>query len=132
MIIASAILAETLPDPNSYAAIGWVCVILAALAFGINQVMELVNRARGKAPHPPNAQLEAAVEAVAERVATLEEWKERLIAKMEDDKTAVIQAGEDRASRIHQHIEADRNATDKKINELPERIISILKNTGAI
>lgn len=124
--------AETLPDPGSYAAIGWVCVITASAAFGFNQVLELANRARGKAPHPPNAQLEVTLEAVAQRVAALEEWKDELIAKLDHDKTAVIQAGEQRASRIHEHIEKDRTEMERKIGELPDRIISILRNTGAI
>ena len=126
------ILANTLPDPSNYAALGWGCVILATLAFGANQILELVNRARGKAPHPPNAQLQEALAAVAERVLALENWKEELITKLDQDKTAVIKAGEDRASKIHEHIEADRRDMEKKIDRLPESIISILRNTGAI
>ena len=125
-------LAETLPSPDSYSAIGWLCVILATLAFGVNQLLELVARARGKAPHPPNAQLSAAQEALETRVAALEQWKDELISKMDADKTAVILAGEQRASRIHEHIEKDRTAMEQKIENMPERIIAILRNTGAI
>jgi hypothetical protein len=124
--------ADTLPDPNSYAAIGWGCVILAAIAFGLNQGLELVNLARGKAPHPPNAQLEAAVQAVAERVRALEDWKESLMAKLDADKMDVLNAGENRASGLHKHIEDDRKEVDRKIDNLPERIINILKQTGAL
>lgn len=126
------ILSEALPAPDSYAAIGWVVVILASCAFGFNQVLELVNRARGKAPHPPNSQLEMSIGEIDRRVTVLEEWKDKLAIKMDADKTEILQAGQEREARILLQINTDRGLTDGKIDRLPERIIAILKNTGAI
>lgn len=42
-----------MPDPNSYAAIGWIIVGLAALVTIINQVLRLVDRLRPEKPQPP-------------------------------------------------------------------------------
>ncbi len=126
------IIAETLPSPDSYTAIGWLCVIIASCAFGFNQVLELVNQARGKAPHPPNAQLEMSIDEIGRRVEALEEWKDQLTLKLEGDKQEILAAGEKRAVDIHAHIERDRKELDVKITSLPESIISILKNCGAI
>ncbi len=126
------ILSEALPSPDSYTAIGWLCVIIASCAFGFNQVLELVNRARGKAPHPPNAQLEMSIDEIGRRVEALEEWKDQLTEKLERDKQQILDAGENRAVAIHEHIDRDRKELDAKITNLPESIISMLKNTGAI
>jgi hypothetical protein len=78
-------LAGTLPDPNDFASIGWFCVIAAAVAFGINQVWELVNRAKGKAPHPPNSQLEAGQLELARRVELLEDLHDQFASKKSFD-----------------------------------------------
>ena len=59
-------LAETLPDPNSFASIGWVVVILAAIAFGANSVLDLVSRMRGDNNKPTQIAQPLAVELVEE------------------------------------------------------------------
>jgi len=45
-----------LPDPASYQAVGWLVVIVAGIATGVNQVLKLVDRVKGKgnliAPQP--------------------------------------------------------------------------------
>ena len=91
-------------------------------------VMEL----RGDAAHPPNPQLGQSIKEMTRRVESLERWREQLVTKLEADKVEVINAGEHRASRLHEHIEKDRVEMERKIESLPERIIAILKNTGAI
>lgn len=123
---------ETLPDPNSYAAIGWLMVIVASAAFGANQLLELVRRARGKEQHPPNGELNTNLKQLNIRVRQLEDWRNELARKLEEDKQVVLQAGEERAVRIHEHIERDRQHIDDRLDSMPDRIIATLKNTGAI
>ena len=97
-------LAETLPDPNSYPSIGWAVVILAALALGGNQIWEIINRMRGDAPEPPNGQLAQSVKQLNARMKILETWRGSLTAKMEEDKNQILAAGEHRAEKIHDRI----------------------------
>ena len=66
------------------------------------------------------------------RLLTLENWRHGLIEKMETDKREIVDAGEQRASRIHEHIENDRREMDRKIESLFDRIIATLKNMGKI
>jgi hypothetical protein len=119
-------MSEVLPDPNKFSSLGWWIVsgsiVLGAALFGVNQLMELVARWRGDAPEPPNAQLQQSVKALNARVRQLEEWREKLIAKMEEDKLEMLQAGEERASRIHQHIESDRRECDEKLEKLRTQV----------
>lgn len=115
-------MAEVLPDPSSFSSIGWVIVILAALAFGVNAVLDLVARMRGDSPEPPNAQIQQSVKQLNARVKVLEEWRERIIAKLESDKMEMLEAGENRASRIHEHIESDRRERDAKIEALRKEV----------
>ena len=83
---------------------------------------------------PPESLLELgqSIKEMTRRVESLERWREQLVTKLEADKVEVINAGEHRASRLHEHIEKDRVEMERKIESLPERIIAILKNTGAI
>lgn len=66
------------------------------------------------------------------RVGDLEAWRDGLIDKLESDKVELLTAGEDRASRLHEHIETDRRELENKINVLPDRLIAMLRNLGAI
>jgi len=68
----------------------------------------------------------------ARRIQELEDWRRDLIKKLDADKAEMMRAGEERASRIHEHIEKNRGETDRKIEALPNNIIAMLKNTGAI
>ena len=128
-----------LPGPilaeSQFAAPEQIAAWLASAAFFIwfcllvkKAVMEL----RGNEAHPPNPQLGQSIKEINRRVESLERWREQLITKLEADKMEVIQAGEQRASRIHEHIEKDRVEMERKIETLPERIFAMLKNTGAI
>jgi hypothetical protein len=81
---------------------------------------------------PTNSILARDMKSLGHRVKALEDWRGQLISKLEEDKTEMLQAGEDRASRIHAHIEADRRTMDQRIDALPDRVIATLRNTGAI
>jgi hypothetical protein len=124
-----------LPAPESYSAIGWVCVIGAALAFGMNQILELVNRARGKAPSPPNAQLESEQREIKRRVKVLEDWKDSLIQKLDADKDEIIRAGEAREKILSSQIRDMGRRIDTvqgDILNLPNEFMALLANARNI
>jgi hypothetical protein len=80
---------------------------LGCLAFGLmlfNEGAKFVDRIRGKAPHPPNEQLEFSVAVMDRRVSKLEEDSARIWGKMEADKTEILRAGELRAEKLHNRI----------------------------
>jgi hypothetical protein len=80
---------------------------LGCLAFGLmlfNEGAKFVDRIRGKAPHPPNEQLEFSVAAMDRRVCKLEEESAKIRAKMEADKSEILRAGELRAEKLHNRI----------------------------
>jgi hypothetical protein len=121
-------LADSLPDPNSYTAIGWWCVIgavvVGALLLGANQLWDMVDRARGKAPHPPNSQLESDARDIKRRVKILEEWRDTLMdkigEKLEADKQEILTAGEKREEKLSEDIKdvredlKDKHAVNEK------------------
>jgi hypothetical protein len=119
------ILAETLPDPNSFASIGWVVVILAALAFGGNSVLDLVGRLRGdndKAtqiePNPlpvqkiwPSATIIELKDAIGRtdlrldrHDAEIREIREILRKEIPEIERRLSEAGEERAVKLHARI----------------------------
>lgn len=92
---------------------------------------------------PGNDILARDLKAMNHRVRTLEDWRQQLIAKLDDDKSEVIEAGEERARRIYAHVDEVRrelsasidkkhSENSKRIDDLPDKIISTLKNAGAI
>ena len=126
------LLAETTTDFTAPAHIaGWLACA-AFLIWFLLLVKRGVTELRGEAAHPPNPQLGQSIKEINRRVESLERWREQLVTKLEADKVEVINAGEHRASRLHEHIEKDRMEMERKIESLPERLIAILKNTGAI
>lgn len=122
----------TIPDdPYNASAIGWWCVIAAAVAFGINQVWELVNRARGDAPHPPNSQLESDQKDLRRRVKILEEWKDTLIEKLDADKTEIMAAGALRETNLTNQITAIGTRVDDmqdSLAKIPNEFMALLAN----
>ena len=84
---------------------GW----LGCLAFGLmlfNEGAKFVERIRGKRPHPPNEQLDLSVSQMERRVSRLEEDSSKVWTKMEADKTELLLAGEHRAEKLHNRINA--------------------------
>jgi hypothetical protein len=66
------------------------------------------------------------------RIAALELWRAELGPQMEKDRRELVKENEDRAARIHSHIEMDRRAMDQKIDGIFDRIIATLKNANLI
>ncbi len=78
------------------------CLAFALMLF--NESSKLVDKIRGKSPHPPNEQLEFSVSAIDRRVCRLEEESQRIWTRMEADKTEILLAGELRAEKLHNRI----------------------------
>lgn len=108
---------------------GWLLVAAASLAIAINQVLKLTDRFRGEPPQPANPQLGQSVNELDRRVTMLERWQREVAEKMEADKIEIMNAGEQRASRIHQHIEQDRTETTRKIDELKANVVRQFQDT---
>ena len=126
------LLAETTTDftaPEHIA--GWLACA-AFLIWFLLLVKRGVTELRGEAAHPPNPQLGQSIKEINRRVEALEKWKEQLMTKLEEDKVEVINAGEMRASRIHEHIEKDRVEMLRIVQSQPEQIFAMLRNSGAI
>lgn len=94
------ILADANLDVAPNALVAWIgCAAFLAVFF--NQGMKIIDRIRGASPKPPNEQLQFGQDQIVQRVASLEGWRNELTAKMEQDKTEIIAAGEKRAHDIH-------------------------------
>ena len=110
-----------LPDPNSAQSIGWISLALFALAGGVNQILKLVDRFKGK---PANSELHQNFETLVAqnketraRVIALENWRLGLSAQLEEDKQEILDAGEKRKDELQ-----------KQINELPGKIVVDILN----
>ena len=79
-----------------------------------------------------NREIQRDLKAMNHRLIALEQWRGQLLSKMDNDKSEVIEAGEDRARRIYTHVEDVRKEIDNKITRLPNELVALLKNTGAI
>ena len=80
------------------------CLAFALMLF--NEAAKFVDRIRGNAPHPPNEQLDYSVAQIDRRVTRLEEDSAKIWAKMEADKMEILVAGEHRAEKLHDRINA--------------------------
>lgn len=120
---------------------------LACLAFVVmlvNGGFKLTDRITGRkqeiAPQPfavtgtplGNAEIQRDLKSMNHRLKSLEDWRSDLTAKMDENKTEILAAGEERAVRIYDHVDNVRRELDAKIDAIPERVIATLKNTGAI
>jgi hypothetical protein len=66
------------------------------------------------------------------RILQLEKTSNELLKKLDADKQEILDAGEERGDKIKDHVEAVRRELDEKIDNIPDRVIATLKNTGAI
>ena len=77
---------------------------------------------------PGNGELNENLRQLDHRVRSLEDWRDQLIKKLDDDKTDLMAAGEDRARRIYRHVDEVRSELSGKIESMPSRIIADLRN----
>lgn len=79
-----------------------------------------------------NAEMQRDLKAMNHRLVSLEQWRGQLLDKLDEDKSQVIEAGEERARRIYTHVEDVRKEIDSKITRLPNELVALLRNTGAL
>lgn len=130
---------DTIPTPTGLAS--W----LACLAFAVwllLMLLKLADRMRGKSPEPPNAQIHQSHEELRKehretraRVIQLESWRTGLSEQLLRSNEPILRAGEDREKSLATTIESVRKELDAKIQAVedkielvPERIVTMLKN----
>jgi hypothetical protein len=129
----SLTLAE-IASPSSLELGGWL-VCLAAVAFGANEVMKMIDRFAGKrheiAPQPLVVQS-------AMEYATKEELRQlrESIAEHRRDSDEGRRKIYDKMESIRLEVKEDIEGVHERINaiseEMPSRVVALLKNTGAI
>lgn len=108
--------------PASVDFAGWFGCLAFFVMF-LNGLLKLADRARGKPPQPPNAALGADFQALSQRVGRLEVQVEIIRNEMKNDRDAIMRAGEERASKIHDRI----NALGERLTEAVSEIRGELK-----
>lgn len=96
----------------------------AGLAFAvwlINQCLTLWRKMQGPAAHPPNESLDQSHKALEARVKVTEAQIQEIWTTFRSENT-----------KIRQEMNAAVDRIEDKFEKLPERIIALLKNTGAI
>jgi hypothetical protein len=95
-------------------------------------VKRTVREIRGDDPQPPNAQIGKDVKDLKRRLEILEAWRQQLIEKLDADKLEILHQGCERAAKIYMHIEEVRRELAENQNNLPDRIVALLRNAGSI
>lgn len=120
-----------LPTPTSMEIAGWILCAFA-IAGGINQILKLVERARGEAPKPPNAELAVAVSAMEARVTGVEKQIHETRIEVRgnrDQNEALIAAQTAMFSASMKDLE--RRLGDKQ-EAIPDKIVNLLRNTRGL
>ena len=128
-------LAETFAD-----GVNWSLIMQALIALGtfLAWRSSLKHEATVISPQPlsvtgtpmSNQELVRDLKAMNHRILGLENWRNELIEKMDQDKAEVIASGEQRAVKIYDHINEVRLELDGKISAMPSEIVALLRNTG--
>lgn len=121
---------------------GWL-VSAGALLWITNEIFKLAKNIRGKEPLPPNEQLELSHGALVERVDNIEGDIKGIRSELKEDRSANERHASARSSAIYKkiddmraeitaHVESVRRELSGNQNDIPDRIVAMLKNTGAI
>lgn len=114
--------ASALPDPNSYSAIGWLVVGLAALVGMGNQADAWLARHRSK---PPAGELHIANSNLAERVERLETKDEHRARELSETCKALINEGDERRRALYQKLEELRKEVKTDLKGLEDMVHKI-------
>lgn len=122
--------ADTLPDPNNFASIGWLCVITVSIITGARQVMKFVRDLKDK-PSPGEV-LERAREefqpkgdyATAENLAEIKREMTSALEKISEENQDIMKNGDDREARLQTQL----RALSQEIAAQPSKIIADLVN----
>jgi len=120
--------ADNFAPPVAIAA--WLACATFTLWF-LLLVDKAIQRLRGKAPEPPNRQLEAGQLDLNRRVTVLEEWKDGLLQKLDADKSELIAAGERREEKLSAEISGVAARVDglqAALTNIPGELMALLAN----
>lgn len=99
-------------------------------------VAKLFKEFKGKKPKPPNEQLDSSHKNLAQRVENLEERVEKNREAAEQQarvRSAGLYAKMDEVRKqTMDHTEMVRRELSSKIDDMPDRIVALLRNTGAL
>ena len=119
--------------------INWTLIFTGAMAIGTLLMWWDARKTRSvqiegqiSGTPPTNSILARDLKSLQHRVKNLEDWRGKLIEKLDDDKSEVIKAGEQREQRIRDHVDDVRRELDDKISTVPNETVALLRNTGAI
>jgi hypothetical protein len=136
LMIATTNAVTTLPDPNSPAAIGWIAVVIAAVATAANQVWKLIQNLTGKGNHrlvsPQPLEVTATKQFVTKEehdrhVALDQQEHSNLYSKVGGVERGARSAIEQAARDLRTEAKADMNAVHEKINKVDREVGAIAK-----
>jgi len=128
MILLLAEAPDNFTPPAAIAA--WLACAAFTLWF-LLLVDKAVQRVRGKAPQPPNSQLEAGQLELGRRVTVLEEWKDGLLQKLDADKSELLAAGGRREEKLSAEISGVAARVDglqAALANIPGELMALLAN----
>lgn len=106
------ILAQAMNETVSVNIAAWLAC-LAFIVVLVNGAFKLKRNATGEPAVPANPILGQNVHDITRRVKHLEDWRDGLMDKLEEDKQVILTAGEHRAAAIHDRL----TRTDHELNE---------------
>lgn len=150
LLLLAAADALTLPDPRAHESIGWYLVVTAvvvgALLAGVYYLLGAAERwqnlKRGNSPQRRDVRLLDDVmtktdcngkHAAVDNKLGLHDDEFKLVrSEMTEMEQRLSVAGEERASRIHKHIESNNAAIQSDLKMVPDRMFALLRNAGVI
>jgi septation ring formation regulator EzrA len=120
----------------------WV-VCAGAVLFLINQGMELVRKIKGRPAKPPNEQLHESHRELSRRVDGIEHDLAQMRREMKEDYAAnqahasarsrtLFDAVAESRKELRAEIQSVRDSVTELQTNMPNQLVSLLKNTGAI
>lgn len=106
--------AQQLPDPNSFASIGWLFVGLGALALLLNQGADFLARFKAKEPTPPLHEQYATkdeLDEVKKQVGELDEKIDSQFEKLRNERRVSV-------AELHKRIESVSTGVHDRVTEL--------------
>jgi hypothetical protein len=129
----------TLPDPNNYASIGWVMVVLGVIVVMINQVSEMVARHKAKDPDPPlhkeyvsRAEHDAHVEDVNARFQTLNEDRRLNVIKLHEKIERADHNQRLSNETLRREVKSDIEGVYRSINDVGKEVSKITGTLTAL
>jgi len=150
LILAASAEALTLPDPRGAESVGWylvvTAVVLGALLAGAYYLVGIMERwqniKRGNSPQQRNVNIQEPlrtikdcdrIHAAADVRLDLHDGEFKLVrSEMTEMEQRLASAGEERASRIHKHIESVNQNLQDDMKAFPDRMFALLRNAGVI